>query len=437
MKNTLIAAALLLVGSAYAATNDFLTWEQCLELTKSQSPELVAARSAVRELEYGVASASAGFLPEVDASAGINRGQRESDRSQTTITGGVTNTFMITEWGDADSVSAGIDISQDLFSGGGNLAKRKRAQAQLRIGNEQYRGTLSDVELRLRLAFVEVVYAQDLIELTEQIAKRRENNVKLIQLRFDGGRENAGSLERSKAQLAVAKFEVRQAERALTYALRNLAAAMGQMDLANGAVGELRAKTPDELSDLLGLMKQTPDYEIAATQVESSRQGMKVTRSGRFPTVSFNASTGFRGDRELDLRDWSVGFRANMKLFTGNRLRSDVAAEKEKVIQSEMDLMDTANSLMATLQQRWNNYMDAVENEATQKQSLDAEMLRAEISTAKYKQGLLSFEDWDIIESNLINQGKTYLQRRRTSELEQARWKNALGLSEWYTEKGE
>jgi len=164
---------------------------------------------------------------------------------------------------------------------------------------------------------------------------------------------------------------------------------------------------------------------------------MRITRSDRFPSVTFNASTGVSGEHDLEFGDWSLGVRASMDLFTGNRLRSTVAAEKEKVIQSEMDLMDTANSLMATLQQRWNNYMDAVENEVIQKQALDAEMLREEISTAKYKQGLLSFEDWDIIESNVINQGKTYLQRRRTSELEQARWKNALGLSEWYTEEGE
>ena len=105
-------------------------------------------------------------------------------------------------------------------------------------------------------------------------------------------------------------------------------------------------------------------------------------------------------------------------------------------MQSEMDLMNTANTLMATLQQRWNTYLDAVESEAVQKELLDAEMLRAEISAAKYKQGLLSYEDGDIIESNLINQGKTHLQRRRTSEIEQARWKNALGWSEWHVEQG-
>ena len=421
MKIRLIASALLLAVSAQASTTHALTWERCLDRAKRHSPELVAARAAVRELEYGVASSRAGFLPQIDVSAGFAKSGNENAAG----------------WTETDRTTAGVDLSQDLFSGGNNLAKRRRAMAQLAIGNEQYRDALSDIELRLRQAFVEVVYAQDLIELTKQIAERRNNNVRLLQLQFDGGRENAGSLARSKAQRAVADFEVRQAERALAYALRNLAAAMGTMTIDFGVDGDLQATVPAAAIDLEGLMKQSPDYAIAQTQIEASQEGVYVARSGRFPSLTFNTSAGLSGERELEFGDWNIGVRASMDLFTGNRLRSDVAAAKEQVVQDEMGFMNTANSLLATLQQRLNNYIDAVENEATQKQSLDAEMLRAEISTAKYKQGLLSFEDWDIIESNLINQGKTYLQRRRTSELERARWKNALGRSEWYTEKGE
>jgi outer membrane protein TolC len=277
-----------------------------------------------------------------------------------------------------------------------------------------------------------------LISLTEKIEERRSNNVRLIQLRFDGGRENAGSLARSKAQLAQAEFEVREARRALTYALRGLSAAMGLMDPEPGAAGVLRAASPDELADLKGLMKQTPDYEIALTQIESSKQGMKITRSSRFPSVVFNATAGVdSGNYEIFDGRWNISLAASMPIYTGNRLKSDVAAAKERVVQSEMDLLDTANTLMATLQQRWNAYADSVEGEAVQKGLLDAEMLRAEISTAKYKQGLLSYEDWDQIESTLINQGKTHLQRRRAAESEQARWKNTLGWSKWQIEEEE
>jgi len=416
MKNILVAVTIFSIGcNTVAATNELLTWEECLVRAENNSPELAAARAAIRELEFGVASASSGFFPQIATSAGLNRGQRENPAG----------------WTDTRGTSVDLSLSQDLFSGMGNVAKRKRSLAQLQIGNEQYRQAKSDVELKLRLAFVDVLYAQDLIELTRKIEERRSNNVRLIRLRFAGGRENAGSLARSKAQLTQASFEVRQAERSLVYALRNLAAAMGSMEPGEGAVGVLKAAPPDELTELFDLMKQTPDYEIATTQIESTKEGMRVTRSDRFPQVSFNATAGLSGEDRPEYGDWNVGLRASMPLFTGNRLRSEVAAAKERVVQSELDLLDTGNTLMASLQQRWNGYQDAVENEDTQKELLDAEMLRAEISTAKYKQGLLSYEDWDIIESNLINQGKTHLQRRRTSEIEQARWKNALGWSEW------
>ena len=432
MNKPLISLMILAAGwCAAAETNSPITWAECLRRAHGGSPELASARAAIRELEYGVDSATASFLPQVDASGRYNRGQREVDRQ---VRAG-TNITTLVEWQQTESMSVSLDIRQNLFSGFGNAAKRKQALARVLIGREQYRQTQSDVELRLRLAFVDVLYAQDLIELTRKIEERRTNNVRLIQLRYDGGRENAGSLARSKAQLSDASFEVRQAERSLTYALRNLAAAMGSMDPEEGGEGTLNAPSPEELNNLYDLMRQTPDYEIALTQVAVAREGVRVTRSDRFPQVSLSGSTGQSGGNQLEYSDWTVGIQASIPLFTGNRLSSEVKAAQERVVQNEMDLQNTGNTLMASLQQRWNSYQDAVENETTQKELLEAENQRAEIATAKYKQGLLSFEDWDIIESNLINQGKTHLQRRRTSEVERARWKNALGRSEWQVQE--
>lgn len=417
MNTRLIVLAVLSTGAALAGTNDLLTWEQCLENSWRHNPVLASGRSAIRELEYRVGTSTANFYPQVSASAGFSKRGTETD-------GG---------WTESDSSSVGLSLSQDLFSGYGNIASRKRALAQLSIGYEEYRQFHADIEFAVRAAFINALYAQDLIHLTRQIEERRRNNVRLVQLRFDGGRENAGSLARSKAQLTQASFEVRQAERLLVFSLRDLAAAMGMQELPDGVSGAMGADSPEPLTDLKALMEQTTDYMVAKTQVEVAEHGVVVTRSGRFPAVNLNAATGLGGARDLEYGDWSAGIRASMPLFTGGRLQKEVAASKEGVIQSEMGLLNRAYTLMATLQDRWNTYIDAVENEAVQKELYEAEELRAEISSAKYKQGLLSYEDWDIIESNLINQGKTHLQRRRTSEVEQARWKNTLGWSVWQT----
>jgi len=417
MKNLCLAAVLLVGTPLLAQTNNVLTWEQCLKHTEAFNPDLISAKAAVRKLEYEVASASSGFLPQINASAQF----KKSGAKQTA------------GWTEQDSSSTGVNLTQTLYTGGLNVAKRNRALAELSIGEEQFRTTLSNVEQRTRLAYIDVLYTQELIELTGKITERRANNVRLIQLRFDGGRENAGSLARSKAQLVEAQFEEREAQRSLDHTRLSLSAAIGQMAPVDGAEGALSSDKPEPLNNLVRLMKQTPDYRISEQQVESAQQGMKVTRSDRFPTVQFSASTGLSGETDLDDEKWSVGISASIPLFTGSRLMSEVLAANEKVIQSEMSLLDTANSLTADLMGTWNNYTDAVENESVQKTLLEAEQLRAEISTAKYKQGLLDYEDWDTIESNLITQEKLHLQRRRASATQQANWRNALGASVWET----
>jgi len=417
MKNRLLTIALFLTGISLAQTNEFVTWEQCLENSWAHNPTLASGRSAIRELEYLVGTTTANFLPQLSASGSFTKRGVE----------------IVDDWIETDSSAAGLTLSQDLFTGGGNVAIRRRALAQLDIGYEEYRQFHADVEFAVRSSFVNAMYAQDLIELTQKIEERRRNNVRLVQLRFDGGRENAGSLARSKAQLTQASFEVRQAERLLLYSLRDLAAAMGMDELPEGVSGQMAAVAPGELVNLKELMMQTTDYIVADTQVKVAEHGVVVARSGRFPTIDLNASAGLSGERDLDTGSWSVGVRASMPLFTGGRLQKQVAASKENVIQSEMGLISRAQTLMASLQDQWTRYIDAVENEAVQLELLKAEQLRAEISTTKYKQGLLEYEDLDIIEINLINQGKTHLQRRRTAELEQARWKNELGWSVWQT----
>ena len=63
MKIRLLVATFLISVPSWAQTNDFLSWEQCLARAKAHNPDLVSARAAVRELEYGVASASSVSIP--------------------------------------------------------------------------------------------------------------------------------------------------------------------------------------------------------------------------------------------------------------------------------------------------------------------------------------------------------------------------------------
>ena len=58
---------------------------------------------------------------------------------------------------------------------------------------------------------------------------------------------------------------------------------------------------------------------------------------------------------------------------------------------------------------------------------MKAAQVRAEIARSQYTSGLLAFEDWDLIENDLIENEKQALLARRTAARAAAAWDRALG----------
>ena len=65
---------------------------------------------------------------------------------------------------------------------------------------------------------------------------------------------------------------------------------------------------------------------------------------------------------------------------------------------------------MVTLQSNYASLQDAVERIEVQEEFLKAAQLRAEVARTKYTTGLLSFDEWDLIENDLISTQKSHLQ---------------------------
>jgi len=70
---------------------------------------------------------------------------------------------------------------------------------------------------------------------------------------------------------------------------------------------------------------------------------------------------------------------------------------------------------------------DAAERIAVQEAFLQAGLVRAEIGRAQYTNGMLSFEDWDTIENELIQYQKALLVRQQAAVAAAADWEQAQG----------
>ena len=80
-----------------------------------------------------------------------------------------------------------------------------------------------------------------------------------------------------------------------------------------------------------------------------------------------------------------------------------------------------------TLAQMFKGMVDAEDNVRIQKELLDATALRYKISQADYKNGLMSFQDFNTITESYVGQLQTLLSAQLSAVIAEASWEEARG----------
>jgi outer membrane protein TolC len=79
------------------------------------------------------------------------------------------------------------------------------------------------------------------------------------------------------------------------------------------------------------------------------------------------------------------------------------------------------------LEQTWAALQDAVDNVEVQRKSLIATEERSNIAQAQFSTGFISYDNWTIIEDNLVNAKSAFLDAQANALLAEANWVQAKG----------
>jgi outer membrane protein TolC len=289
--------------------------------------------------------------------------------------------------------------------------------------------TRATVSQDLKAAFAGMKYAQDNVILTASIMRRQEENLRLVELRFESGNENKGSFLLTKAALAQARYDYLQAQQATDTARQQLARVLGRHEAAALEVrGDVPLTEPGQTPDFQALVRQAPGYQQAAAQEQSAVAGVTLARSGLYPSLNLSGSVSRGGDSwSADGSQRSVGLNLNVPLYSGGRdyYATKSAAASLDAAASNTD--STEQQLLVQLKQAYASYVESVEKLKVDQAFLDAAETRAKIARSQYNNGLISFTDWNIIENDLIQRQKSYVQGQRDRVIAEAAWEQALG----------
>jgi outer membrane protein TolC len=398
-------------AAAVEGEENILSWEDCVIEARKNHPDLLASRASVEQAEANFGKSRSDLLPQISGSASMRHSKSSGDEA-------------------SDSYSMGLSASQLIFDGLRSWYDLDQSEQSLISARLDYERESAGIRLSLREAFINLLEAQELIRITEEIAGRRKQQLDLVQLRYEAGREHRGSLLTSEANLAEAEFDIAQARRDVRVAQRQLHTEMGRTEFKPiKAAGSLDLSlTPAGEPDYRLLMEQHPSVLKLATERESARIEVKAARGDFFPTVSGSASIS-RSDSEWPPEDesWSVGVSLSLPLFEGGSRLEEVTRAKAALREAEENERRERDTVYLSLEEAWLALEDAYQRVAVQKKFLEATEERARISEVQYASGLLSFDNWIIIEDDLVRSRKSDLQYRANALKSEARWINARG----------
>jgi cobalt-zinc-cadmium efflux system outer membrane protein len=218
--------------------------------------------------------------------------------------------------------NAGIE---DSLSGKRGL-RLKVAHAALAAAKMSRKDAQRNIEFQVKAAYVQVVFAQDSLDVAKEGQNANRQELDLFQRRYDRGAINEGELARMKTQKLEADQAVDTANQTLRQARIGLAFLLGvrgrvpDFDIDRETLkyripSTLQTSSPDTL--LRTAFDTRPDLRALGYQRESAEAQIRLSKRQVFPdiAVSLNYTQTGSGGSAIQPPTLSVGLSAPIPLF--------------------------------------------------------------------------------------------------------------------------
>jgi multidrug efflux system outer membrane protein len=297
---------------------------------------------------------------------------------------------------------AGLSVTAfelDFFGRVRNLTQDALAQF---LATEEARKT-TQISLIAQVASTYLTYLADeeLLAVTQQTLKTRDESLRLTQLRFDNGVSSKLDLQQAVSLVEQARVTLAQAQRQRAQDLNLVTLLIGQpipTDLPPGAtlattnLPDLPAGMP---SDLLA---NRPDIRSAEQQLIGANANIGAARANYFPRIALtgsagSASTELSGLFKSGSYGWTFAPQAILPLFDYGRVRAGVDSAK-----AGRDI--AVAQYEKSIQTAFREVADALAGQATYSEQLraqqavaQAEADRFNLSDLRYRSGTASYLD--------------------------------------------
>ena len=406
---TLAAAALCLAGAA-AAQESALAYETAEKAMLAANPQAAAALHDLDAARSRFTAARGGLYPYFSASASYSRNGDQGSEAY-------------------DKYSYGFSGTQPLFSPAVPAGVRS-AEASVRSYESSYDRIASSLRYQLKSVFADILNARETIKLSQETLKRRTENLDLLRLKYQAGRENKAAMLETEAALKTAQWQHEKYKKNLRLLERKLNRLLGRP--AQAPAPELGLpqppEPPEDFAAFAPKLEKHHSLRSARSALAVSKASLDSTRSSMLPEANASGSYKWSGsDGPAAPNSWSLGASLSLPLFSWGRLSSDLASSKAKLRSSEADLKNAEDEVYLAAEDSFLTWRQARAYMDVAKSSLDAAEARAWLVRKQYLAGQSSYFEWRNVEEQLITEQNQYLSAGRGLILAHAAFVQSLG----------
>jgi outer membrane protein len=413
-----------LIAGLMASAADADTLREALVSAYQTNPTLTAQRQALEATDATVAIARAAGRPQVSATVGLNRT--------------ITQSGLLINGGKGPTLSASVELSYPLFSGGAVKNSVRAAQTRVEAGRATVQAVEGDVFTQAVTAYMDVIRDRAIVELNQNNVRVLQTNLQATQDRFQIGDLTRTDVAQSEARLQLGRSQLATAEGRLTGSEATYRQVVGHAPgvLAPPPPLPPLPTTADEAVRIA--IANNPDLVATARQAMAAGYDVNVARASRLPNLSAVAGETYANNLAGNNGPFiprsgnatTVGLSARVPIFQGGLPAARIRQAQAQQGQALEQVVGTERAVVQAARAAFASYDAAERAIQAQTVAVQADELALEGNRAEQSVGTRTIIEVLNAEQELLNSRVALVSAKRDAYVAGFQLLNAMGQAQ-------
>ena len=331
------------------------------------------------------------ILPQVGLTGDYTRLDGVTSFEIDTPTGKETIRF-----GDEDTYSTVLTVTQPIYAGGSIPARINAARLMSLLTDETVRGAVQDVVYAAEHAYYDVLLSQHLLQISTDAVRSAQAHLENVKKRQRGGVASDIDVLRAEVELSNFQAEFIQNKNAISVSKASLIKIMGVSQDSDFVLSDELLYVPSNITmeqAVEAAYLNRPDLLGREFDIKMQKEMLKVVRSRYYPVISgFYSNTWSKPDPHSMMKiewghAWQAGISASLPIFDGLVRDGEIIAQKARLKQGQIDLIDTEETALFELTKAQLGMENAAEFIESQRLNLTRAEEGLRLAVVGYREG--------------------------------------------------